>query len=103
MDHMISLQGSYISSIQLVATHKFIISLQLSEVMGQLRDAQEQIQQVKNNQSNKTRQQEIQLATAEGEIKQLKQNHSHMTATLASLQAELQEAHARESKLKVTC
>lgn len=76
---------------------------QLSEVMEQLRDAQGQIEQMKNDQNKNTSLQETQLATAEGEIKQLKQSHSHMTATVASLQAELQEAHARESKLKVMC
>lgn len=76
---------------------------QLSEVMEQLRDAQGQIEQMKNDQNKNTSLQETQLATAEGEIKQLKQSHSHITATVASLQDELQEAHARESKLKVMC
>ena len=68
--------------------------------MEQLRDAQGQIRQLKNNQSRKASLQETQLATAEEEVKQLKQNQSSMATTLVSLQAEL---NTRENKLKVTC
>ena len=77
--------------------------MQLSEATKQLRDAQEQIRQLKGDQSRKTSLQETQIATAEEEIKQLKQSQSSMATTLASLQAELKEAHTRENKLKVTC
>ena len=68
--------------------------------MEQLRDAQEQIRQLKSDQTSL---QETQLSTAEAEIKQLKQNQSSMATTLVSLQAELKEVHTRENKLKVTC
>lgn len=78
-------------------------NVQLSEVMGQLRDSQEQIRQLRDGQSRKTSLEQTQLATAEEEIKQLKQDHSSMTTTIASLQAELKEAHTREQKLKVSC
>ena len=69
--------------------------------MEQFEDAQAQIKQLKNDQSRKNSLQDTQLVTAKEEIKQLEQNQSSMAATLASLQAELKEAHIRENKLKV--
>lgn len=72
--------------------------MQLSEVMEQLKDAQEEIRKLKNDYNKEASLQEAQLATAEEEIKQLKQTHSNMTTTL---QTELKEAHARENTLKV--
>jgi len=69
--------------------------------MEQFEDAQAQIKQLKNDQSRKNSLQDTQLVTAKEEIKQLEQNQSSMAATLASLQAELKEAHTRENKLKV--
>ena len=77
--------------------------MQLSEALKQLRAAQEQIRQLKGDQSRKASLQETQLATAEEEIERLKQSQSSMATTLVSLQAELKEAHTRENKLKVTC
>lgn len=75
--------------------------MQLSEVMEQLRDAQEHIRQLKDDKSEKTNLQKTQLATAEEEVKQLKHDQTNMATTVASLQAELEEACAREDKLKV--